>query len=399
MKRYSFIFIVLLGAVSTFYAIHEIDRLAHALGQIGKSKTEKSQHQELKKMLEKQKKKQQERIQEGKKIKAYEKGEINYDDIVKELQKTGIIPTGLTIEPRSQLSQGANAIVFFVSKKDETGAKAYEAAIRVVLRDGDVEHKKLLKDLNLVQFANQLNTVEDVPLPIIIEPRGGLKIGDKAVIVYDRARGMRLDTLFEKEFANLSNDDIKALFFSMGEQMGNLDRLCYQEKGGIVCHPDSHPGNLLYDYKKERKTGQLYWLDTAGVSVKKGIKSVFEAEESCRLWFLYINMPGLGRNWRNGRFEIAAELNFLLNSLRDPNAKKDTLIPQYNETIKTLQKDCWALKSFGEGYVKRYPAAKDAFNETVKKNKHEWEALTNKAKDVAKKLNLEIPKFPETIQA
>jgi hypothetical protein len=375
-------------------ATHEIRMLAEALQQLIKNDGE------LKAMLERHKQKQQKSIEESKKIKAYEKGKIKYENIVRELQKAGIIPAGVTIDPQSQLTQGANAIVFFVKKKDDSGVLAYEAAIRVVLQgDGNVEHKTLLRDLNLVQFVHELNALEDVQLPIIVEPRGGLKIGDQVIIVYDRARGIRLDTLYEIEFAMLNVEDIEALFFSIGEQVGNLDRLFYQEKGGILCHPDSHPGNFLYDYNKEKKIGQLYWLDTAGVNIKEGVKSSFERESICLDWFYYINMPGLGsHNWREGRFEIESKLNALLTDQLNPKIKKDFLVSKYNEVIKILQKDYAALKSLGQGYVKRYPAAKHAFNKTVEKNKDYWEALAVKAKDVARRLNLGEPIFPDTIQ-
>ena len=383
------------------YAAPEIDKLAHALHQVGKSRTEKLQHSELEKMLKQHKEKQQERIKEGKKIKAeFHSGDINYLSIIKELQKAGLIPDGVTIEASgAEVTSGASATVFFVTKKDEAGALIYEAAVRVVLKE-DRSHKQLLRDLNLVQFANQLGAIQNVRLPIIVEPRGGLKIGGNTVIVYDKARGKRLDTLFGKEFSTMSDEDIKAMFFSLGEQMGNLDRLFYREKGGILCHPDSHPGNFLYDYDEARKTGQFYWLDTAGIRVQKGVSSSFKMVDNCLKWFTRINVPGIGIHWKNGRFTQEKDLDTILHDLRDKKIsrdKKNELIGKYNDLVRLLQKERLALKSFGQGYVKGNPQAKEIFNALVKGSKY-WGIYIERLAAIAEILGLKASEFPDPIQ-
>lgn len=233
----------------------------------------------------------------------------------------------------------------------------------------------------------------------------------------------------------MSDEAIKKVFFNIGEQSGNLDRLFVEYKGGILYHGDPHAYNFLYD----ETSGKLYWIDTAGTKIQKALSSL----EGDYLWWFgtRINhVGGLGQLRGDMGYDFVWQWRLMFEPLDDavrrtinnlnPQEKKtmseinlrylevargmaldnfqfvvskisendrQEFIKNFKERVVWIQKDLLALKSFGEGYVKAYPAAKDIFNNAVTSNE-DWQKVTMKLSNISKILGLGDIKFVDPIQ-
>ena len=408
-----------------------------------------AQQKTLEETLKTQQKKQVERVQASKVAK-----DLSDEAIISELKAEGLIPKGATVEKSFQ--NNVNRLIFLAGKDDN--GQEYSGVVKVVPSNPE-EHKKLIRELNLVQIANELKkTHKDTPLPIITGPRGGLMIGDYSVMVLEKAEGEPLKDLFEQVTA-MSDEAVKKMFFNIGEQSGNLDRLFYDETGGILWHRDSHVGNFLYD----EKTGQLYWIDTEGLKIAKGISSSLLKHKDVpptpylRFFGSRINqVGGIGPAKQEFNLDAAIAITFLeirkkmgdeiskldfqervllqrelssinidselfeinprsvLESIVDdpdkleldfghPEALKvvkqlvsqeeyQKFIDRFDKIVQWGQKGLLALKSFGEGYIKGNPQAKETFNTAIEESK-KWNVYTNRLVTIAEILGLKQPQF------
>lgn len=106
--------------------------------------------------------------------------------VIDELKKEGFIPHYATIV--KTLQHDENRLIFLHGRNNN---KDYESVVKIAPNPS--EHKKLIKELNLVQFANDLSKKnKDTNLPIIIEPRGGFVMGGKTIFVLGKAKGIPL---------------------------------------------------------------------------------------------------------------------------------------------------------------------------------------------------------------
>lgn len=343
--------------------------------------TEKKQLQEKKENLQK------ERLSKSKKRVA-----IGDDDIIKELKEEGFIPKYAVIEKAFQNMENRLILLNGGNQND------YAGVVKIAPTRGG-EYKELMRGLNLVQFVNELRkSNKDIHVPIIVEPRGSLVIGDKTVFVLDRAKGIDLYNLFTKKFNNMSDELVQQTFFNIGEQSGNLDRLSIEKKGGILNHGDSHSENFLFDEKAQ----QLYWIDTDRSRIEPKILSSLapnpdDDDRPFLLWFLFMSSPwGLEGTDERKTFEA------LRKDREEGKIKVESIdssvISKFENVVKFVQKELLALKSFGEGYVKGYPDGKDAFNLAAQEDNKGWDEIIQELSTIAKLLGLKKPQFIDPIQ-
>ena len=326
---------------------------------------------------------------------------FNADKVVKELLDAELIPENSEIEKTIRTKQGTDVIFL---KNNEIVIKAANSN----------ELEALMKEFGLVRFANNLKKrYKDSALPIIIEPKTAFIQDDIVYLVSDKARGISLDAIL-KNLKKMNDKDITTQFFSIGEQVGNLDRIFFKEKGGILCHIDSHSENFFYDKENQ----QLYWIDTKGVRILPNVKSSLSELQACLRWVkearekwiiliekrllslfnqLYeaLKLKKINSNISLKPNEISLKALKFLSSLSEKENKK--FLKEFKNLIREVQTYLLLVTSFGKGYVNAYPEAKKIFNDVIKSNK-EWNSVVEQVKEISKILNIDEKKFLNPIQ-
>jgi thiamine kinase-like enzyme len=166
----------------------------------------------------------------------------------------------------------AEKIMFLVPKLEKnTNTCKHVAKIFKDLEDFSSERDDFKKIEQLLANLNSLNLTCQLEIPILVKFLGSAKVKNlkgekKGIILLTKAEGKPLDNIYD-HLGQYSPEEIQQMFFTIGKQMANFDRLVcqYTQNCKRFSHNDSHSGNLIYN----QQDSQLYWIDYSGSQIQE----------------------------------------------------------------------------------------------------------------------------------
>jgi hypothetical protein len=269
--------------------------------------------------------------------------------------------------------------------------KGIQKVIKIMLGEDAGEEKDFFKkDLTLVNKINQLAHRNNVSIPKLIISNAMIDSNGMGAYLQEKAKGKLLVGV---DIKNMSDNDVKTMFKSIGLQSGNLDKLLIDNNMPFIHHTDSHSQNLFFD----AQTQQFSWIDTAGIANNYDQRQISTSPDEGSLFTIkvintFINNPIMSNEANQEQGPDAGHSIAILNAGDDDfrryynnmNAQKidklkkeirnggsyDYSVEAIKADIKTIllasKKFAIALKSLGEGYVLGNPSAKSFVNNLLK---------------------------------
>lgn len=182
------------------------------------------------------------------------------DLIIKELQQQGILSKGEVLNKKIMAGgkRAKEVILLTDPNKGDLALKIFDD-----LKKYNSELSEFAESLKIVEKINKLNNSKTIPA--IIMPIDFAEVINYGVIILPQAKGRTLEEIIAN-LKELDDNEVKNIFYNIGEQIGNLDALLIKQNNGyILIHPDSHADNFMYDNKQNK----LYWIDTSNIYLKK----------------------------------------------------------------------------------------------------------------------------------
>lgn len=173
-------------------------------------------------------------------------------------------------------SRFAEKIIFI----KENNGKEFVAKVFRNLSFFKEEETSLSSQDKYVKLIAELETKHNKKLPSLMEYKGTTTVNEKGIILLTKANGKTLKKISE-EINEIADEKIAKIFNNVGNQLGELDALCYLHNNkNLIAHPDSHGGNLIYDEDED----QLHLIDTAGLKDEKQYLTLKRMDFLCDLY-------------------------------------------------------------------------------------------------------------------